>query len=656
MIDRKKLFFTIPSSFQALTLYFISLLLLIGFWRFVFISSHISHLQLNDIAVYLQSFWVALRLDAVVISYLCFPVFLTIFLPYIGWQSKIFQNIIYIYFVIITINYSFISVIDIEFYKEFGTHLNILAVQSNSISKEFWQFAWQEYPIIFHFFCISVVVFFWMKFIKHFKPSKNNMDCPFYIHLCYFFIGLIIIGTLIRGGWQQRPIDWGHTMFSKNKLANQTALNPLFNLSRSIIQLNSEKNINKLIQFMDDDSAFSISKNIILTSNEYYIDSISFRRKIINPQSIYPNIVLVVLESFLSSYCGFINDENEIVTPNLNKIADNGINCIRTYASGKRSAYGLSSILCSWPVLPGFPLISKVESQRDVETLGTLLKKINYSTYFVYGGDADFDNMKGFLISNGFDKVIEKDHFPSNIPRTMWGVFDENIFNYTENILDTAQTPTLITLFTTTNHQPWEIPKDKHNIIPEFSDKGNKNRKHKVSRTMAYTDYVIGNFIENNKNNTWFDNTIFVFISDHGINEFDGMYEDPRNAHIPFIIYSPNLIPKSKTINKITSQVDVVPTLLHLIGYPKTFNLMGANILADNYNGMACRIVNDYAMWFELDLLYTEIFNQKTGGFQYRDIYQPPYSSLSKDSHLYKNIQNNFYAYLQSAYLYYKNR
>ncbi|SVD41605.1 uncharacterized protein METZ01_LOCUS394459, partial [marine metagenome] len=60
----------------------------------------------------------------VVISYLCFPVFLTIFLPHIGWQSKIFQNIIYIYFVIITINYSFISVIDIEFYKEFGTHLN----------------------------------------------------------------------------------------------------------------------------------------------------------------------------------------------------------------------------------------------------------------------------------------------------------------------------------------------------------------------------------------------------------------------------------------------------------------------------------------------------------------------------------------------------
>ena len=100
----------------------------------------------------------------------------------------------------------------------------------------------------------------------------------------------------------------------------------------------------------------------------------------------------------------------------------------------------------------------------------------------------------------------------------------------------------------------------------------------------------------------------------------------------------------------------MVPTLLHLIGYPEVYNLMGANILADNYNGIACRIVNDYAMWFESDLLYTEIFNQETGGFQFIDIYEQPYLSLPKDSYTFRLIQNNFHAYLQSAYIYYKNR
>ena len=653
MIYRKNTFLTVPGSFQALTLYFFSLLLLIGFWRFVFIVSNLSHLQLHNFTLYIQSFWIALRLDAVVVSYFCLPVFITIFLPNIGWQSKIYRKIIFLYFGTIAILYSFISVIDIEFYKELGTHLNILAVQPNSRSKEFWQFAWQEYPLIIYLLCIFVFVCFWMKFIKHFIPVNNDIKRPIFIHICFFFVGFILIGTCIRGGWQERPIDWGHAMFSKNQLANQTALNPLFNLCRSIIQLNSEKNIAKLIHFMDSDSALLISKNMILTSNEYYLDSISFRRKIINPTSIQPNIVLVILESFLGSYCGFINQNNKNVTPNLNKIADRGINFSKTIASGKRSAYGLSSILCAWPALPGFPLISQLESQNKIETLGTLLKKIDYTNYFLFGGDADFDNMKGFVISNGYDKVIEKKDFPLNTPGTMWGVFDEYLFDYAEDILDTTQTPTLITLFTITNHQPWEIPENKKNIIPEFS---RNNRNPNILRTMAYTDHVIGEFMEDNKDKTWFNNTIFIFISDHGINEFDGMYEDPRNAHIPFLIFSPSLIHNPITINKITSQVDVVPTLLHLIGYPEEFDLMGANILSSKYNGIACRIVNDYAMWFEPNFLYTEIFNQETDLFQYSDLYNPPYSIIQKETDFFRLIQKKFHAYLQSAYTYYKNR
>ena len=173
---------------------------------------------------------------------------------------------------------------------------------------------------------------------------------------------------------------------------------------------------------------------------------------------------------------------------------------------------------------------------------------------------------------------------------------------------------------------------------------------------MAYTDYVIGEFIRKNETKTWFNKTIFVFISDHGINEFAGMYEDPRNAHIPFIIYSPSIITNPQIINSITSQVDVVPTLLHLIGYSESFDLMGSNILSSNHNGIACRIVNDYCLWFESDFLYTEIFNQRAETYRYLDLYNYPYASLTRETNSFKLIQNNFHAYLQGAYTYYKNR
>ena len=83
---------------------------------------------------------------------------------------------------------------------------------------------------------------------------------------------------------------------------------------------------------------------------------------------------------------------------------------------------------------------------------------------------------------------------------------------------------------------------------------------------------------------------------------------------------------------------------------------MGSNILSDNYTGIACRIVNDYCMWFESDYLYTEIFNQGIELFQYSDLYNYPYVSLSKETNSFISIQKNFHAYLQGAYTYYKNR
>ena len=90
-------------------------------------------------------------------------------------------------------------------------------------------------------------------------------------------------------------------MFSENHLANQIALNPLFNWGRSIIQLNSEKNISKLMNYMDNDLSLSISRELIKSKNEYYIDSTSFKRKILNPKELQPNVILIVLESFLAN-------------------------------------------------------------------------------------------------------------------------------------------------------------------------------------------------------------------------------------------------------------------------------------------------------------------------------------------------------------------
>ena len=618
-----------------------------GFWRFIFIISQIEHLDLINYVLYIKSFWIALRLDLVVISYLFIPI---IFLS-LNKNIYIKKYFVKIYLYILAVLYSLIMIADIEFFNELGTHLNLLVMQPNARSKELWQFAWYEYPIITYLLCIFSFIFFWTKFINQIISFSNSPQSKLN-NLFFFCLNFILVGTFIRGGWQERPIDWGHAMFSKNQMANQIALNPIFNLGRSIIQLNSEKNLSESMKYMDTDTASLMTKEMILKSNESYVNSNSITR-IINKPNLNPpqNIVLIILESFLADNCGFINKNKSSITPNLNKIADNGINFSNVFASGKRSAFGLSSILCSWPSLPGFPLISQLESQGKIETLATLLKKNNFSTYFLFGGDADFDNMKGFLKSNGYDKIIERQNFNRKTPGTMWGVFDEYLFNYAENILDSTSSKTLLTIFTITNHQPWNIPKDKEDMIPQFSSDTTNS---KVLRTMYYTDYVIGEFMNQNKDKEWFDNTLFIFISDHGIVQFNEIYEDPRNAHIPFLIYSSSLLSEPKVVHKIASQADIVPTLLHLIGYNKEFNLMGSNILAEDYDGFALRIVNDYIVWFESNYIYTEIINQGSKLYQYNNIYETPYILIDNQEEVYNKIQNNMRAYLQTAYYTYK--
>ena len=278
----------IPSYFQILIIYFGSLLLISSLWRFIFLLSNINNIELKNISLYINSFFIALRLDAVIASYFSLPFFFIIILPYIGWQNKIVRKLLFGYAIITYIFYSFLAIIDIEFFKEFGTHLNILAFQSNAHSKELWQYIWQKYPIILYLLLIVLIIFIWIKSIKKYFTKIPKKNISFFSNIIFFIISFILIGTCIRGGWQERPIDWGHAMFSKNQLANQIALNPLFHWGRSIIQLNSEKNISKLINYMDDDLAFSISRDLIKSPNSlgFEYPTVSGMLTVVAPASI----------------------------------------------------------------------------------------------------------------------------------------------------------------------------------------------------------------------------------------------------------------------------------------------------------------------------------------------------------------------------------
>ena len=127
--------------------------------------------------------------------------------------------------------------------------------------------------------------------------------------------------------------------------------------------------------------------------------------------------------------CNFLNpDLNDNITPFLTNLSNNGISFSNSFANGVRSAYGIGSILSSWPVIPGKPIISQVESGFSKSVISQsmdVFSDLGYNRTFLYGGDANFDNMKGFCMANGFDSVVDdKDRFFNSKIGTPFGVFD----------------------------------------------------------------------------------------------------------------------------------------------------------------------------------------------------------------------------------------
>ena len=131
----------------------------------------------------------------------------------------------------------------------------------------------------------------------------------------------------------------------------------------------------------------------ILDNNRLNNDQIQTNQKEL------PNIILIILESHTASRCNFLNpDLKESITPVLDDIAHNSINFRNCYANGTRSAYGLSSIYCSWPVIPGYPLNRQQQYKiKGQTTFGSIFKELGYQTAFMYGGDSEFDEMKNFV-------------------------------------------------------------------------------------------------------------------------------------------------------------------------------------------------------------------------------------------------------------------
>jgi phosphoglycerol transferase MdoB-like AlkP superfamily enzyme len=298
-----------------------------------------------------------------------------------------------------------------------------------------------------------------------------------------------------------------------------------------------------------------------------------------------PNIILICVESLSANYLGIFGNENHL-TPNLDSIAQAETYFSNLYATGTRTVRGMEAITLSIPPTPGRSIVKRKHNQ-NLFTIGEVFKEKGYSRTFFYGGDGYFDNMDKFFSGNGFDIVDRGRGFlPSrdivtsrkNIEddevtfENAWGVCDEDIFNKVLNEADKSVeqgTPFFDFVMTTSNHKPYTYPEGKIDIPSGTSRSG----------AVKYTDFAIGQFLEQAKTKPWYKNTVFVIMADHCASSAGRWELDVDNYHIPAIIV--NLEGgKGYKITQQCSQIDVMPTLFSLLGWNYNNNFFGRDVFS----------------------------------------------------------------------------
>ena len=292
------------------------------------------------------------------------------------------------------------------------------------------------------------------------------------------------------------------------------------------------------------------------------------------------NIVLITIESMSASFMERFGNTNRL-TPVLDSLYKQGLAFDRVYATGNRTVRGLEAVTLSLPPCPGQSIIKRPRNDNMHSTAAVLREK-GYDAYYFYGGNSYFDNMETFFGGNGYRIIDQKSYKPEEITfANIWGVCDEDAYDKVIRSLgeraDTTAAPFFAHVMTVSNHRPYTYPAGR---IPIPNDA--KLR----SGGVMYTDYALGRFFEEASRQPWFDNTVFVITADHCASSA-GKTEIPlEKYHIPALIFAPGLITPQQ-VDKVISQIDLMPTLFSLLGMDYDSHFFGQDALSDDFRERA---------------------------------------------------------------------
>lgn len=292
-----------------------------------------------------------------------------------------------------------------------------------------------------------------------------------------------------------------------------------------------------------------------------------------NPPSRGANVIILIVESLASEYCGFENGDSRY-TPFLDKLAQESLVFPQHYANGRRSIEVMSSLLAGLPSLMTEAWTESVYRENHLLGLGKILAEQGYATSFYHGarkGSMRFDlfmELAGVTNYVGLERYPDQADFDGN-----WGIFDEPFLQYTARELSRQPGPFAATIKTVTPHHPYTLPPQYVGRFPEGTLP--------IHKTVRYVDYALEQFFATARQQPWYSNTLFIITADHTQHLETPAYMTPLGTYrVPLVLFHPRGRVTGMDTNRVTQQIDVFPTVLDYLGVrPPERLLFGRSLL-----------------------------------------------------------------------------
>lgn len=569
-----------------LRMYFLGLLLL-TISRILLMAWQWERVELTD--KFLQMIIQGIRADLIIVSlWVIIPVLLIPLWKPNQWQQA-WNKFTYSWAVLGLGLIIFMELATPAFIQQYDIRPNRLFVEYLKYPKEVFATLWNGFraPFLGGIFLTIIITVIASRLIKDKKTSSYRISY-LYLVLCWPIL-ILALAMGIRSTTQHRPANPALFAITGDSLVNSLVISSSYSVVFAMYNMKHEAKSSEMYGKMNQ--ADVVQHNLQWPWLQHYqfsnnnFPTLHQQTAAISREKPL-NLVIVLEESLGATFVESLG--GVAVTPELEKLKTQGWWFEQLYATGTRSVRGIEAVVAGFMPTPAQSTVKLSLSQKNFFTIADFLERQGFHTEFIYGGEAHFDNMRGFFTGNGFEQIIDFKDIKKPQFVGSWGASDEDLFNHAHNhLLELNQkgVPFFSLIFTSSNHAPFEFPDGRIQLHEE--------PKATVNNAVKYADYALGEFFKKAQASPYWQNTVFLVVADHDNRVYGDTLVPVNKFHIPGLILGADIQPK--TIARVASQIDLAPTLFSLIGVSGKHPMLGRDFAADDTSpGRALIQFEDY--------------------------------------------------------------